>query len=46
MVNVATPVLLSVPVPMDVPLFSKVTVPVGSPVPGETAATLAVKVTD
>jgi len=42
---VATPAL-SVPVPMEVPLSRKVTVPVGVPDPGAEAETVAVKVTD
>ena len=38
--------LLSVAVPNKVAPFLNVTVPVGVPVPGATAATVAVKVTD
>ena len=45
MENVAFP-LLSVPVPNTVAPFLKVTVPVGVPLPGATAATVAVNVTD
>lgn len=44
MVNVAMPAL-SVPVPRVVPLSAKVTVPLGVPVPGATARTVAVNVT-
>ncbi len=44
-VNVATP-LVKAPVPRVVLPSTKVTVPVGTPAPGETAATVAVKVTD
>ncbi len=44
--KVATPELLSVPVPSEVVPFMKSTVPVGVPVPGETAATVAVNVTE
>jgi len=44
-VYVATPAL-NVPVPRVVAPSLKVTVPVGVPEPGETAATVAVKVTD
>ena len=44
-VKFATPAL-SVPVPMGLPPFRKVTVPVGVPVPGATAETVAVNVTD
>jgi hypothetical protein len=43
--NVATPPL-SVPVPIVVRPSLNVTVPVGVPAPGVTAATVAVKVTD
>jgi hypothetical protein len=43
--NVAVPPD-SVPVPIVAPLSLNVTVPVGVPAPGETAATVAVKVTD
>ena len=43
--KVATPDV-KVPVPMIVEPFLKVTVPVAVPAPGETAATVAVKVTD
>ena len=43
--NVARPPL-SVPVPMGLPPSRKVTVPLGVPVPGATADTVAVKVTD
>ena len=45
MENVALP-LLSVPVPNTVAPFLNVTVPVGVPLPGATAATVAVNVTD
>ena len=45
--KVATPELrVTVPSVKGVPLSSKVTVPVGVPEPGETAATVAVNVTD
>ena len=43
--NVAVP-KLKVPVPIVVPASLNVTVPVGVPVPGDTALTVAVKVTD
>src|SRR5579863_3608931 len=43
--KVATPPL-SVPLPMELPPSRNVTVPVGVPVPGATAETVAVKVTD
>ena len=43
--NVALP-LLSVPVPNRVAPFLKVTVPVDAPLPGATAATVAVNITD
>ena len=49
MVNVAVvtpPVVESEPVPSVVALSLKVTVPVGVPLPGATAATVAVNVTD
>lgn len=45
MENVAFP-LLSVPVPNTVAPFLNVTVPVGVPLPGAIATTVAVKVTD
>ena len=46
-VKVATPELrVTAPSVKGVPLSSKVTVPVGVPEPGETAATVAVNVTD
>ena len=45
MENVAFP-LLSVPVPNTVVPFLNVTVPVGVPPPGATAATVAVNATD
>jgi len=44
--NVATPDPLSAPVPSVVPPSLNVTLPVGVPAPGATAATVAVKVTD
>ena len=44
-VRVATPEPLSVPVPMVVALSMKVTVPVGVPVAGDFATTVAVNVT-
>lgn len=44
--NVATPAPFRVPVPRVVAPSLKVTVPVGVPDPGDTAATVAVKVTD
>ena len=44
--KVATPELLSVPVPKGVPPSSKVTVPPGVPAAALTALTVAVKVTD
>lgn len=43
-VNVATPPL-KIPVPIDVEPTEKVTVPVGVPLPGALAVTVAVKVT-
>jgi len=43
--NVALP-LLSAPVPNTVAPFLNVTIPVGVPLPGATAATVAVNVTD
>jgi hypothetical protein len=43
-VRVATPLLI-VPDPIETPLSRKLTVPVGAPAPGETAATAALKVT-
>jgi len=45
-VNVATPDPFSVPVPRVVPLSLKVTVPVGTPVLGAFAVTVAVNVTE
>ena len=45
-VYVATPEVLSVPMPSDVAPSRKVTVPVGVPVPGPVRATVAVNVTD
>ncbi len=45
MLKVATPAL-SVPVPNVAAPSLKVTVPLGVPLPGATAATVAVKVTD
>ena len=45
MENAAFP-LVSVPVPNTVAPFLNVTVPVGVPLPGATAATVAVNVTD
>ena len=45
MVNFATPLLLSVPVPSVVEPSLKVTVPPGMPPPGDAAVTVAVKVT-
>ena len=45
MENVAFP-LMSVPAPNTVAPFLNVTVPVGVPLPGATAATVAVNVTD
>ncbi len=44
--KVATPEPFSVPVPKVAAPSLKVTVPVGVPAPGETALTVAVKVTD
>ena len=44
MVRVATPLLI-VPDPIETPLSRKLTVPVGMPAPGATAATAALKVT-
>src|SRR5262249_48067281 len=45
-VNAALPVASSVPVPKGVVPSLNVTVPVGTPVPGDTVVTVAVKVTD
>ena len=42
----ATPLLLSVPVPRVVEPSLKVTVPVGVPAPARSGVTVAVKVTD
>jgi len=44
--KVATPAPFNVPLPMIVAPSLKSTVPVGVPVPGATAVTVAVKVTD
>src|SRR5205807_1660940 len=44
--KVATPLPLSVPVPIEAPLSWNVTVPVGVPDPGTAALTVAVNVTD
>src|SRR6187431_2698669 len=44
--TVALPVLSSALVPIVTPSLVKVTMPVGVPAPGATAATVAVKVTD
>lgn len=44
-VSVATPPVIG-PVPMELPPSRNVTVPVGVPVAGKVAATVAVKVTD
>ena len=43
--KVATPEEFSVPVPIELLPSRKLTVPVGVPLPGETAATVAVNVT-
>ena len=46
MAKVAIPLPFKAPVPMMTPALLKVTVPLAIPAPGETAATVAVKVID
>src|SRR5580693_6307406 len=46
MVKVATPLPFRVPVPSDELPFLKVTVPVGTPLPGAAAVTVAVNLID